>query len=349
MTRHLPRPLPLLAATLLAALLAAALPPPAAASEGKIVGTAGYDIPPWFKDSFLDLEEDAIEAGDEGRHLLVFFHLKDCPYCAKMLEDSFAAGNANAPLIRENFDSVEINIRGAREVAYRGDTLTEKAFSRAIGVQYTPTLLFLEESGQAVLTVSGYRSPAALARALRYVKDKAYRRMTLTEYQQTDAAAAAATPYAPRPHPNLQALTDLSAAAVPGPLLLMLEDDTCDECDWVHDNILSQDDVRAQLKKITAARLDAKSDAMITTPAGERMSMAAFARQLDLSYRPGVVFFDGGREVFRITGLLNHYHFREAVRYVAIGHRAAYPRFGAYLRARRQELLADGQTIDYSI
>ena len=318
---------------------------PAAGAAGKITGMQTYDIPPWFKESFLDIEEDAIEAGEAGRHLLVFFHLKDCPYCSKMLADSFAPGTANESFIREYFDSVEINIRGAREVSYRGDALSEKTFSQAVAVQYTPTLLFFDSSGAAVLTLSGYRSPPALARALNYIREEAYQHTSLTDYSNREDTAQEV--YTLRAHPDFHALSDLSA--VEGPLMLILEDDSCDECPWVHDNILRRADVRKQLQQLTAVRLDAKSDALITAPNGERLSLKDFARRLRLPYRPGIVFYEDGQEIFRVTGLLGHYHFREAVRYVAIGHRKAYPTFNTYLRVRRQELLAAGHNIDYSL
>ncbi len=316
----------------------------AVAAEGKSIGTESFKIPEWFKNSFLEIEEDAAEAGEENKHLLLFFHLDNCPYCAKMLSDSFSAEGDNEKFIRQHFDSVEINIRGQREVNYQGNSTTEKQFSRNIGVQYTPTLLFIDAGGSAALTVSGYRSPAALRHALNYVKDAAYRRMSLTEYNQHTPAN---TPYRLRAHPDFSALTDLSN--VQGPLMLIWEDATCDECDWVHERVFNQPDVRAELQKITVVRFDARANTQIITPAGAPMSMAEFARQLNISYRPGVIFFEDGKEIFRISGLLNRYHFREATRYVALGHRRLYPRWGAYLSARRKELLISGETIDYSI
>lgn len=318
---------------------------PAAAADGKITGIQSYTLPSWFKDSFLDIEEDAIEAGEAGHHLMIFFHLKDCPYCAKMLADSFAAGSENEPFIRKHFDSVDINIRGQREISYRNDLLNEKTFSQAVAVQYTPTLLFFNAGGQAVLTLSGYRSPPALSRALRYIREEAYHRMSLTEYSEQDTATQ--NRYTLRAHPDFQSPADLSA--VRGPLMLILEDDSCDECPWIHDNILHRPDVREQLQQVTAVRLNAKSDTIITAPDGSTLSAAAFARRLRLPYRPGIIFYEDGEEIFRVTGLLGHYHFREAVRYAAIGHRRAHPSYSAYLRARRQELLAAGQTIDYSL
>lgn len=349
--RPSPRRRRIMQATRLAlfALLALLLPLAAHAAEdtnrqGKVKGIEHFDLPAWFKDSFLDIEDDAAEAGENGRHLLAFFHLENCPYCAKMLKDSFAEATDNAPFIQDNFDAMHIDIRGLREVTYQGEEMNERQFARRIGVQYTPTLLFFEASGQAVLTVNGYRSPKALRRALQYVKDGVYRRMSLTEYAQKNAAGGT---YALRPHPDFQSLQDLSA--VQGPLMLILEDATCDECAWVHDNILHQPDVREQLQQLTAVRLDANATTPLTTPGGKQISAAQFARDLNLSYRPGVVFYEDGKEIFRVTGLLNHYHFREAVRYVVLGHRRAYPRFGAYLRERRQELLAAGEDVDYSI
>ena len=44
-------------------------------SPGKYTGGEHYDIPAWFKDSFLDIAEDATEAGESDKHLLLFMHL----------------------------------------------------------------------------------------------------------------------------------------------------------------------------------------------------------------------------------------------------------------------------------
>ena len=313
----------------------------AAGDSGKITGIQSFDIPLWFKNSFLDIQEDAQEAADKERHLLLFFHLKNCPYCAKMLNDSFT--QKNELLIRGNFDSVEINIRGQREVTYQDTVITEKQFARQIGVQYTPTLLFLDGAGVAILTVGGYRSPAALREVLHYVDTKAYLEMPFAKYREQHTQPT----YTLRPLPDFADIKDLST--ISGPLLVMLEDEGCDDCDWTHDNILNQADVREQIRRLTAVRLNAQADTPIIRPNGQPDTMRGFAKQLNLSYRPGIVFFDDGREIFRITGLLNRYHFREAVRYVAIGHRQKFPTFSAYLRQRRKELLAAGETVDYSI
>ena len=314
-----------------------------AGAAGKIVGIESFDTPAWFKDSFLDINEDAAEAALAGRHLLVFFHLEDCPYCAKMLADSFAAQTGNYDFIRAHFDAVEINIRGSREVSWHGETMTEKAYARQVGVQYTPTLLFLDAVGKTILSVHGYRSPPALREALAYIQSGAYKKMPLVEYHEQSAFV-----YHFRTDPLLAPAADLSG--LQKPLLLLVEDDGCYGCDWFYDNIFSRPEVRKQLRRLAVRRLDAKANTALVSPAGHPTTAKQFARELDLHYRPGAVFFDEeGKEIFRVTGLLNPYHFREAARYAAIGGRRAYPTFGAYLRVRRDELLAAGENVDYSI
>jgi len=55
------------------------------ADSGKVIGGAPYEIPTWFTDSFLDVVEDAQDALDENKTVLLYFHLDGCPYCDAML------------------------------------------------------------------------------------------------------------------------------------------------------------------------------------------------------------------------------------------------------------------------
>ena len=46
----------------------------AAQAAGTLTGGEKYDIPSWFKQSFLELAEDAEEAAEADKHALVFIH-----------------------------------------------------------------------------------------------------------------------------------------------------------------------------------------------------------------------------------------------------------------------------------
>ncbi|EGW54888.1 thioredoxin SoxW [endosymbiont of Tevnia jerichonana (vent Tica)] len=50
-----------------------------------LVNPGYHEKPDWFKQSFLDLQEDVEAAAGEGKRLLLYFHQDGCPYCAKLL------------------------------------------------------------------------------------------------------------------------------------------------------------------------------------------------------------------------------------------------------------------------
>ena len=157
-----------LAALLLALLVAL---PASAQQKGE-----PYSIPAWFKASFLDFREDVAEARGRGRHVLVFFHLDDCPWCARMLKESFEAG-PNRDFLEKHFDVVAINVKGAQEVFWSdGSRHTEGGLTSHLKVRGTPTLVFLADDGAIAARVDGYREPQALRKVLEHVQARRYKR-----------------------------------------------------------------------------------------------------------------------------------------------------------------------------
>ena len=78
--------------TLIFSLLLSLSPGIAMASQGVVTGGKVYALPDWFKPSFLNFDDDIEEARSEGRHVIAFFHLDECPYCSRMLEENFYEG-----------------------------------------------------------------------------------------------------------------------------------------------------------------------------------------------------------------------------------------------------------------
>jgi thioredoxin-related protein len=160
----------------LAALMLAASGPAGAAEEPAApnVGVP-YTLPEWFKPSFLDFRQDVAEARKQGRQVVVFFHLENCPFCARMLKDNFTSG-ANHDFIRKHFDVIAVDVRGSLEAKWvDGETYTERGLAVHLGVRGTPTLVFLDLDGKNVLQLAGYRDPRALRAALDYVQSQRYR------------------------------------------------------------------------------------------------------------------------------------------------------------------------------
>ena len=150
---------------------------PAAAqtpAPGKLTGGEIYSLPKWFKQSFLDFPEDVAEAGKDGKHVMVFLHLDECPYCARMLKESFVSGD-NRAFMEKHFDVIAVNVRGGTEVIWTdGAKYTERTLTRHLRGFGTPTIVFLDLQGKVVLQLTGYRDPRTLRAALEYVQSRSY-------------------------------------------------------------------------------------------------------------------------------------------------------------------------------
>ena len=315
------------------------------AAEGKLSGGILSEHPDWFKESFLDIAEDVDEATADGKHVILFMHLNGCPYCYKMIEENFK----NAPyrdFIQENFDVIAINIKGDREIAFDEETrVTEKELAKLLKVRATPTVIFLNSENKPVARLNGYRSIPAFEQALNYVNDKAYEKTSLTAYVQEQQDSGV---YRFRDHPQLKSVTDLQSVA-DRPLALLFEDTGCDACAALHDGHLSNPEVNKVLENYTFVRLDALAETPLIDIQGNRTTPKAYAEKLGLSYRPGIVLFDQGKEITRIDGLLYTYHFQELLRYVGERHYQQYPNsFFDYLDVRTEKILSSGADIDIS-
>ena len=143
-----------------------------ASDPEKPVRGVAYTLPPWFKSSFLDFRHDVAEARTQGRHVMVFIHLDNCPYCARLLEENFVSGE-NYEIMRKHFDVIAVNVRGSLEVTWTdGTAYTERTLARHLGVKGTPTLIFLGEDGRKVAQLNGYQNPDTLHSTLEFVRRK---------------------------------------------------------------------------------------------------------------------------------------------------------------------------------
>jgi thioredoxin-related protein len=155
-----------------ASLLAAAQPTGQASDPAKPVTGVAYTLPQWFKSSFLDFRQDLADARKQGRNVMVFLHLDNCPYCARLLEESFVSGD-NHDIMRKHFDVIAVNVRGSLDVTWTdGVAYTERTLTRHLGVRGTPTLIFLGEDGRKLAQLNGYQDPGTLRSTLEFVRRK---------------------------------------------------------------------------------------------------------------------------------------------------------------------------------
>jgi thioredoxin-related protein len=313
------------------------------APRGRLAGGEKYDLPPWFKKSFLALREDAKEAGAHGRHAMLFMHLEECPYCARMLNENFWAGETKE-FMQKHFDVIGIDIRGSNPVEWLdGKTYTEQELAAVTKVVATPTVVFLDANGKVVLRLNGYRQPQAFRQALAYVQGRHYEKQTLASFVEKQGQKAV---YQFRSHPKYVEMTNFKGYTKP--LAILFEDKDCADCEEFHTKTFTHPEVQPELEKFTVVRLDAYSTSPIIDIDGRKTTPKDWAKRLSIVYRPGIVLFNEGKERARMDGMLYRFHFKELLRYVSGQYYHEYQTKTQYNAARREELLQQGVVIDYS-
>lgn len=313
-----------------------------ASGAGKVVGGSMHESPSWFKDSFLELEEDIEEAKENNKHIMLFMDLDGCPYCTRMLKENFFADNKTSKFIQEYFDVININVKGSREIVWGDDEFTEKELATKLKIQYSPTILFLDYELNTVVRVNGYRSPVNFKYILQYVQGKHYKNLTLSQYANKIKDKSL---YTLKPNKMFENIKDLSK--IKTPLAVIFEDGSCTQCDYFHNKTLKNAEVKAELSKFTVVRLDAESNESIINTKGEKTTPKKWVESLNLDYRPGMLLLNEGKVINTVDALLYSFHFKELLRYVSgkyyIKHNGDYL---DYLRVRQADLVNQGKTID---
>ena len=315
---------------LLALLLGFAI---AASAQAQAPSPHAIDIPRWFTETFLDLREDVREAATQGKRVLIYFGQDGCPYCTALMQTNFSQRTI-ADKTRRHFVAIALNLWGDRDVTWLdGRRMSEKALGRELRVQFTPTLLFLDDKGAVALRLNGYLPPHRFDAALDYAAGLAGKGMRYDEYVKTAVKEAASA-----------TLHDEAFFAAPPivlrgakPVALLFETPYCAGCDELHREGLRRPEVRRLLERFSVYRL---------TLDDKRTSTTTWARELHVAYTPTLVLFDRGSEVFRIDAYLRPFHLASALDYVASGAYRKELSFQRYLQARAERLRGRGAKVD---
>ena len=303
--------------------------------------------PEWFKQSFLDLNEDLEEAAAEDRLVMLYVYQDGCPYCRLFVENDLGQHDI-ADYMQRHFDMIAINMFGALEVTdVDGEALPEAAFVRKAGVMFTPTLLAYEAGRGQVFRMNGYYPPPRLRLAARYLAERRYRDQSFATY----AGGADAPASSGRLHLEDATLEgppfDLSRRDPERPLLALFEQQRCLACDELHQDIFRRPDTRALLERFEIAVLDIRSADPMVSPEGAATTSLDWARAQRVKVAPTLVVYDaGGAEAIRSEGYLKAFHVQSILDYVASGAHRTTPDFQRYLQARSVLLQEQGIEID---
>jgi len=271
--------------------------------------------------------QDVREAVAQGKRLMLYVGQDGCPYCTALMRTNFSQAQI-VEKTRRHFVAVALNLWGDREVTgLDGKALPEKAFARALGVQYTPTLLFFDEKGGLVVRLNGYYPPHRFDAALSYAAGIAGKGQSFAEYMKTAVKEPASATLHDDP------LFRSSPVVMDGKkaVALLFVTPYCAGCDELHREGLKRPEVRRLLARFDLYRLT------LDDP---------WARKLGIAYTPSIVLFDRGKEAFRIEAYVRPFHLAGALDYVASGAYRKEPSFQRFLQARAERLRERGAPVD---
>jgi thioredoxin-related protein len=298
--------------------------------------------PEWFTESLLDLREDVAEAAAQGKRVMLYFGQDGCPYCTRLMEVNFRQASI-AQKAQRQLVALALNIWGDREVTWTDGTVTsEKRLAAQLKVQFTPTILFLDERGGIALRLNGYYPPQPFEAALDYVAGK----ISLQEYRERQNREPASPTLHPQPF-FMGAPHDLRRKPGAKPLAVLFETPFCAQCDEMHAVAFKRQEVLEQLAKFDVVRFSVSDSSPVVVPDGKTLPAATWAKALRVGYVPTLLLFDArGREVFRTEAYLRPFHLSGALDYVASRAYVREPSFQRFLQARASEMRARGERVD---
>jgi thioredoxin-related protein len=296
--------------------------------------------PSWFKDSFLDLPDDAAQAEADGKQgLFLFFTTQGCSYCYLFIEEVLGDTTLSSRL-REHFDSIGLEIFSDSEItAFDGDSMPVKDFALKQGVEFAPTLLFIDAEGTPLLRLTGYYGPERFAQVLDYLTTDSGQGLSWRDYlaQQTKQVVKSRKPlladtlFAEPPY-----ALDRTRVDAERPLLVLFEAAGCARCERFHDEVLADARTRERLTGFDVVRLDAEdAETPVLTPAGQRTTPADWYRSFGFTQLPALAFFsEGGEQVLETDALVLRSRMNNAIGFVTD---RAYERGWNYQRYARTE------------
>lgn len=302
-------------------------------------------LPSFFVETLLELPDDAAEAAKAGKRLLLYFGQPGCPYCKELVQTNFTQTSI-VDLTKRHFLPMAFNIFGDRETTwFDGQRRSEKDLAKFLKVQFTPTVLLLDEKGGIVARINGYYPPHRFQAALRYAADRLEGKLSFADHMRAvPQAGASATLH---DEPFFLKTTDFTRKAGGKALAVLFETRHCAPCDELHKEGFKRKETLAAIARLDVARLSLSGREAITTPDGRKTTAEAWAQALRIAYTPTVVFFDdGGKEVFRLEAYVRPFHFTSSFEYVASGGYRKEPEFQRWLQHKAEHMKERGEKLE---
>lgn len=117
---------------------------------------------------WVDLEEAQTRSVNDKKIVFVFVEAEWCGFCKRMKKEVFPKKEISV-LMSDEFHGVVIDLESKNEILFNGNKITEREFARSREVMQTPTMIFLDDTGEELGRQPGYLNEEDFYKLLRYV------------------------------------------------------------------------------------------------------------------------------------------------------------------------------------
>ncbi len=280
-------------------------------------------VPEWFQLTFLNLPDDLDSALEKDKiGLIVYFGQVHCAYCDALKKVVFARDDIKQYMSRY-FDVVAVDVWGELPVTtMTGEKTTELEFANTEKTNFTPSLIFYDQTGKETLRLRGYYPPYVFRAALDFVVGRSYLEGSFESYMnqkfnQPKEVDASQTLIKNPLFTQAPYLFDRSTQAAKRPLAVIFGQPQCHNCERFHSDILTDEVIYKRLQNMDVVQLNMWSDTPILTPSGEKLSAKDWAKKLGIFFTPSLLFFDEqGKEIIRIDSVIQRIRFNQILKFV---------------------------------
>ena len=129
----------------------------------------------------IDINSKIKIAQKENKHLMVFFHIPHCPYCARMLKKNFKDGETLKE-IEDNFIFVDLYTKDKSIVKFNDFSGSIKEFASYIGATAYPATFFIDQDKKTIFKSIGYRNTNELLLEIKYIATQSYQTIDLEAF-----------------------------------------------------------------------------------------------------------------------------------------------------------------------
>jgi len=153
-------------------------------------GKAGSAVKPATGEKklpWLAFDAATEKAKKENKHMIVDVYTTWCGWC-KVMDRQTYGNNEVATYLTENFVLAKVNGESSAELHYKGKTMTERQFARAVGVTGFPTTYFLKPDAEVIGGAPGFIGPDNFMIYAKYVSTKWYEKGSPQDYLKATQA-----------------------------------------------------------------------------------------------------------------------------------------------------------------